>query len=482
MILPRIKHFSFIIIIFFSEKEECLVLDIDPEIIQNHFDDCIKADQEERQNGKMIRNSMFSQKYHKYDYTVDFTSILPPRQTKTTEELPKYEKKENYLPEMAVFRDFKADSDYKHLLGHPLSLIFVAIKWHRVRKFFYMDIFLYVLFTLVLNAQILMPNNMLHTTLSVLFVIVFIWEVIQTVIFGAKYFKNLDNWLTFLLLVMSGITISMWYKRDDPKDEVYERIVRQINATTALVSILNFFFLIGHFPSISTSVIMVKTVYLTLFKSLMTYSILLLAFTSSFYVLFHPIPDPDNYSEYLYKGYKYNSSCYGPFDNYGLAIVKSVLMATGEYDSVNFPLQENPVYYPIMTLFVIVICVGLFNLLTALAVSDIQNIKTSSELWGQVIKIEQIARMERLFLTRRLIRLFPFLKYIALYPIDYLDTKVNIDVGKQIVEGIAPSKKPIPLNEEILEMLEARRKLFKEECLVTSEKMQKSEFFSDFQK
>lgn len=376
-------------------------------------------------------------------YSIDFTSILPPRNI--TESTNKSRK--NYKPEMSVLEHISNDPDYNQLLLHPLVLVFIAMKWYRIRYFFFFDAFLYLCFTLLLNFYIFLPDVMLFLFLFVFLVTVIVWEVIQITVFSKIYFCYIESWIKMLVLLLTSMVVIV-----HPFSQYMQHFVTQMNAASSLVSFMNFFFVIGHFPHLSTNVIMIRTVYTTLFKSFLIYSILFIAFITCFYILFK-----DSYSLY--------------FRNYWLAIFKTIIMSSGEYDTTNFDLEKHPLSYFVIILFVLMISIGLLNLLTGLAVSDIQNIKANAELYGLDTRIKQIARMEKIFLKSDLIRYCNCFKFICLfYDVDSKSI-AEIDSHKKFIrigsseEGDKSDgyKFSIPIDDKILNVLKSRRKLFQED-------------------
>lgn len=413
------------------------MLDIDPQLLQKHFDECITTYVEEECTHKKQKKSKQKCSQH-CSYSIDLTSILPPK------EAEKQDQGDNeYLAEMPVLEDMSSDSEYDSLILHPLVLVFIAMKWHQIRYFFFLDLIAYLSFTVCLNLYIFYPIVLFYLFVCVLLAVIIIWEVIQITVFCKLYLRFLESWLKMSVILLGVVIILMHYF----KAQAQYALV-QIYAVASLISFINFFFVIGNFPTFSTSVIMIKSVYLTLFKSFLTYSILIIAFINSFYIVF--------------RDYNYDF-----FRNYWLAIFKTIVMSTGEYDSGNLTEEVYTIAYPILILFVLLISIGLLNLLTGLAVSDIQNIKSNAEMYGYEMRILQISRMEKIFLRYIFFRRFSCFRSICLFANPDLDMTVDIDANNRTIEitNIAEDQVLIkmPVSDKILNVLKARRKFFQED-------------------
>lgn len=339
---------------------------------------------------------------------------------------------------MTVFQKLAKHPDYKPLLNHPLALTFVEMKWYRIRKYFYTEFLLYVIYSIFLLAYIIHPVEYQHYLLLFLFLIILTWESIQIYIFRHQYFQYFENWLQMILLLSSFCVIVLHFIISNNN-----KIVKQFHAGSVFITIINFFFLIGYFPNLSTRVIMLKTVYTTLLSAFLTYSIIILAFTSSFYILYNDEEgDPNS------------------FRNFGLSFYKTILMSAGEYEATTINTKNYPVVsYLLVILFVVLITIGLLNLLTGLAVNDIAQIKSNAELYGQVIRINRIARLEKILLKTDIQKKLPFLKYISLFPIK--DTRCILFTSlKQVIlrsEDAGPDRyNRIPVSDKIVRSFKDR--------------------------
>lgn len=102
----------------------------------------------------------------------------------------------------------------------------------------------------------------------------------QFVISPRVYVKTFENWMEVALIVMTVIVLT--------SDENYKDTTRRtFAAITILLAVCEFFILTGSLPvlSFSTHLVMLKTVSKSFLKSLMLYSIILIAFALCFYTL-----------------------------------------------------------------------------------------------------------------------------------------------------------------------------------------------------
>lgn len=178
------------------------------------------------------------------------------------------------------------------------------------------------------------------------------------------------NWFELTLILLSYLVLFGDF------NEEFQRFLRGM---TILFAATEFLFLAGTLPnlSISTHMVILRTVILTFLKSIALYSILLFGFALCFYTLF-------GYDPSLPKGHGSNSTIVAPqvnengeeeekhanfFYHPGIALIKTLVMLTGEFEFENLELGTSS-NYVIFVIFVFVITIVLFNLLNALAVSE----------------------------------------------------------------------------------------------------------------
>jgi len=110
------------------------------------------------------------------------------------------------------------------------------------------------------------------------------------------------------------------------------------------------------------------------------FSLFIIAFAFSFYILLHD-DNGDSDKEYPF------------FDAVGLTLVKTFSMFVGELEFSNIPLN-SAFSYVFFLLFVFLIVVVLMNLLNGLAVSDTQKIRSQAEILALESRLKTITQIE----------------------------------------------------------------------------------------
>ncbi|XP_044734770.1 transient receptor potential cation channel protein painless [Chrysoperla carnea] len=307
-------------------------------------------------------------------------------------------------PETDALLYMTQNPELRHLLKHPVLTSFLFLKWQRISWLFYTNLAFYVTFCLLLICYILIgygqssedrQDDPLARVLSVLLligcIVLSLRELFQLLVSPKIYFINYENWLEIPLIVVAFTIVF---------HEPREHIRQQLSAIAILLSALELVLLIGQHPSLSTNIVMLKTVSWNFFKFLLWYSILLIAFALSFYTLFRGSPQEES---------KQNSTTNGKEDDKegeenffldpGMSLFKTIVMLTGEFDAASIDFKSFPITsHLIFVMFVFLIAIVLFNLLNGLAVSDTQMIKKDAELVGYVTRIELISYIENMML------------------------------------------------------------------------------------
>jgi hypothetical protein len=206
-------------------------------------------------------------------------------------------------------------------------------------------------------------------------VILMIREIFQCVLSWKSYFKSPTNWFEIALIVLGWIVL--FQSNEDTTTQ------RSIRALLILFAAYEFLQLVGTLPilSISTHMVILKKVGVTFLKSIALYSIVLFAFAFSFFTLFGGKKDKDDDETTVKPIEEKSSACckddddndeFNSFGYPGIAIIKTFVMLTGEFDASDLKLELHPFYSVIFVLFVFVVTIVLFNLLNALAVDDTQ--------------------------------------------------------------------------------------------------------------
>lgn len=353
------------------------VTDINPKILEKHFDSCITTN--------TLRPGDDN-----FEIIYDYKNFVPPV-TKRTKELlgvhsskplnSKNDSNDKCPDEMAPIEHVAQANDLRHLMKHPLIASFLFLKWHRLALIFYINFILYTIFCLSLISYILLcyrqevtsraVETLLYTASLVLGVCIFLREVVQLIMSPRNYLRNKENYLEIALIVMVAMILSHFHYYD-------ESTRRTIAALTILLAVGEFFLLTGSLPvlSFSTHLVMLKTVAKSFFKSLLLYSIILIAFSLCFFTLLNETnqssSDGKNTNAATNGDGDEEDDSFNKFQDPGLAIIKTVVMLTGEFDAASINFKLNASSYLVFLIFVFLISTVLFNLLNGLAVSDTQ--------------------------------------------------------------------------------------------------------------
>ncbi|XP_069704042.1 transient receptor potential cation channel protein painless-like isoform X2 [Periplaneta americana] len=368
--------------------------DMEPAILEDSLDDCIEYEKESKGNEHHIK--------------VNF-SILKPyvnsdsSEQNSDEELGNAERET--LPEMYPLYYISQSYKLGHLLKHPVLLLFLHLKWNRICLVFYLNILYYLIFVVLLTVDILNDHSLCSTceenscnsesslyklsgirfVIFVLFLILIIRETVQFFMAPQRrtFFLNLENWLELGIIVTISLIISGHCTK----------------LTVAILLLLAWAEVILQFGCIYTLAIyneMMKRVTLNYMKFLAWYGPLIIAFTFSFFVLYHNETPNEGQKEFMSSLQNCsNSSGENEVDFYSyipLTLVKTVVMMIGEFDASSMSFNNGG--YFIFLLFVFVMTIVLVNLLNGLAVSDTQAIRDNAELVTYRSKVKLVHRFE----------------------------------------------------------------------------------------
>lgn len=429
--------------------KEIPIVDIDLNILKKHLDSCI--------NVNNLRPGDANYQIH-----FDYSNLNMNFDAKS---------KHPFGEEMIPISYMAANPELKGLLKHPLLSSFLFLKWNRLAPFFYANLLLYTLFSLALILYLVFCyghdaskewSNMLWGTAIVGGIYVLVRELFQFVTAPNVYFKSVENWLEIILLSLSALVLI-------GDIAITEENRRFVSAILILLASLEFAVLVGALPilSFSTHMVMLKTVFQSLLRSLAFYSIILISFALCFYTLLGGGSESN-----ATASAKNETESDGDFNNFvspGMAILKTIVMMTGEFDASSINLK-TPSSYSIFLLFVIFIAIVLFNLLNGLAVSDTQRIKDEAELVGLIGRAELLARFERIIMKdsnicnrfilqnffihricKRRISLFPFfLPGSQIKVLPNMSNRILIPTKKDVVVDLFKSSRIRSYSEENL--------------------------------
>lgn len=355
-----------------NKFREIPITDIDPKVLETHFNNCVTTN--DRRSGD-----------NKYEIRFNYANLVPAGcvpstiSTTTTKCTKKFPTKPRHYDEMIPIEYMAQSNDLRHLVKHPLVASFLYLKWHRLSLIFYTNFICYSFYCLSILAYLMFCygqdvskslSGFLYCATAIGGLYVLLREISQFVMAPKEYLCNKENYIEVLLIIMTGIVLCSGQKT--------ESFHRTVAAFTILLAVGEYFFLIGSLPilSFSTHVVMLKTVSKSFLKGLLLYSIILIAFALCFYTLLSDerasknSTDGQNNTDTTAE--EEDDDEFNRFGYPGVAIIKTVVMLTGEFDASSINFKNNVWSYFIFVIFVFLISTVLFNLLNGLAVSDTQ--------------------------------------------------------------------------------------------------------------
>ncbi|KAG5672160.1 hypothetical protein PVAND_002313 [Polypedilum vanderplanki] len=321
---------------------------------------------------------------------------------------------EEHGPEIAPLQNIAKNSELRPLIRHPVLSSFLYLKWSKLSFIFHANLLLFSIFMASFIYYIVLSQSLsadeqknsglfsfIRALSFICIALLIIREVFQFILAPKAYLKSPINYFEIALIILGSILLFVNHNEDD-MNPTYLRILR---AVTILFAAYEFLLLIGKLPylNISTHMVILKKVALTFFKSLVLYSILLLSFALCFYCLFGGQKN-DNETTTEQNGNKKEEkeeeqNDFNSFGYPGIAIIKTFVMLTGEFDASELSLEKNASYSIIFLLFVFLITIVLFNLLNALAIDDTHEIKQEGELVDLCERICELDKNEKVVLA-----------------------------------------------------------------------------------
>ncbi|XP_058116102.1 transient receptor potential cation channel protein painless [Anopheles ziemanni] len=376
---------------------ELPISDMDPFLLEKHLDSCVSSN--ERKPGD-----------EDYELKFDFSNFVPPKhKPNASEPVGKSVSALPYEDEMLPIVRMAQSSDNKRLLRHPVISSILLMKWYKLSIFFYLNLLVctiffvsFIFFVVFCYGRDDAPFKVLFRGLSLVgLVYLILRELIQFLLNMRVYVRSAENYME-LLLIFASSTVLIY--------EFGTETRRVASACVILLSALEFTLLVGTLPvlSISTHMVMLKTVSKNFLKCLVLYSIILLSFAFSFYTLFR-VSDNGNATATgapttQDKADDGEDDQFNQFGEIPLALMKTAVMLTGEFEAANIKFQQSSLSYIIFALFLFFVSIVLFNLMNGLAVSDTTTIKAESELIGIVQKVFVIYKYENALKTSKPIR------------------------------------------------------------------------------
>ncbi|XP_059061905.1 transient receptor potential cation channel protein painless [Achroia grisella] len=381
--------------------DEPPLADIHAKTLEKYMDECITTNDERPSDDNYEINMKYSFLVYPNNNSLEGEQSKQPLMDKSNNNFKEYDT--ILAPETDALLYMTRSEELRPLLKHPVITSFLYLKWQRISSLFYANITFYSLLWLCLILYIILGYGVEHKlpeSIEVLSTITYIGAIIglmlliarelfQFLVAPVNYLQSFENWMEIALIFVT--TLILFY------NSASESTKQQLSAVAILLSSAELVLLIGQFPTLSTNIVMLRTVSWNFFKFLLWYCILIIAFALCFYTLFRQEIKDDQ------KAPNLNSNKCGKeeddeedfFVDPGRSLFKTIVMLTGEFDAGSIKFSAYPVTsHIIFIVFVFMIPIVLFNLLNGLAVSDTQAIRANAELVGHISRIRMISYFE----------------------------------------------------------------------------------------
>ncbi|XP_030760663.1 transient receptor potential cation channel protein painless-like [Sitophilus oryzae] len=309
---------------------------IKPSILEKHLNNCVQ--------NKLCDTNVVLQ--------IDYRFLAPPTKITTNETEQHTDDVEPGTTTTDVIYYMSTSTRLKHLIRHPVIATFLLRKWENWNNIFIINIIVYVCFLVPIIIFVIL--NITPIILIISLVLLLLREGCEYIGTKTSYLERYDNLLELLISIMLILMVFLQL--------IYEGEI-QLSSILILLAAFEFMIVLSIAPNCSTNMAIFSTVLVNYFIFLLWYSVLLIAFTYSFYSLFEC----------------QNTS----FVNLTESFFKIIIMMTGELDAGNIKFDMHPLIgKTIFALFIFMIPIVLLNLLNGLAINDIQIIKQNAELTG----------------------------------------------------------------------------------------------------
>lgn len=387
---------------------------IGKEVFEEFLDECISLDVHKTTGEQQI--------------TIDFNFLVAPAK-----------KGQEFFEEISPLEDIANNAELRPLILHPVLSTFLYLKWIKLSILFYTNLLFFFVFLGSFTTYIVFYKSdiVFYTSLTCL-ILMMMKEVLQCYLSYNTYFKSRMNLFELTLIVLIWIVLlDNHFKsvHDEVTNIVGLKTIRVIRGVTILCASYECLILFGDLPnfSVSTHMVILKRVFITFLKSIALYSILLIGFAFCFYTLFGDNGDGSLSTNGTKE--EEDDEDFHHFKYPGFAIIKTIVMFSGELEASSLNLKNNDAFYSlIFLLFVFLITIVLLNLINGLSVSDVFQIKAEGHLVNLCQKIHVLNKYERIIMSRT--DSLRFLKsIISIFPEFVEHGKVEIDRNSKVKLG-----------------------------------------------
>lgn len=327
-------------------KDDYYIKNIDPTILKDFLD------------SRIVVHNHCAHDYFKIEFK--YASFNPDKSCESPDE-------------MDIFMYFSRIPEFKDLLMHPICISLIYLKWLPLKYPFYFNVFINIFYYILsiifftfseINKDPLKPvESILPLPLWIISVFCYI-----VIIFNAYFNQSKVNVVLILLL----------YPRYRPY--AFEYPIYTFCIFFAAIQIMYAFKGVRFF-SIAKFIYLFVKVLKNFLEIMVFYGIIVIIFAFVFYKNYY------EYNKVTFGGTKNNSTQNGTeeidnqeiesqkfqhFFSVDISILKTFIMSTGEMDAGKYNFAENNLIYYLLITFIISITIVLSNLLTGLAVNDVE--------------------------------------------------------------------------------------------------------------
>lgn len=254
---------------------EMPVDDLNREVFEDFLNDCVSTNVRTKGNEEQ-------------EIYIDYKFLVPPVEKNI---------RNPFFNEIAPLRSIAHNTELRPLILHPVLTSFIYLKWQKLRVIFSANLAIFSVFMLALLTYIVLGQQSVRNNgedvlpalrtfcylISIIGIIIMILRELFQVWLSAKlYFKSITNYLEIILIIFAFLIL---FVVDNNDSSVASRIIRVVTIVLIAYELLQ---LIGAVPilQVSTHMVILKKVALTFLKSIVIFSIPLIAFSMSFFVLF----------------------------------------------------------------------------------------------------------------------------------------------------------------------------------------------------
>lgn len=357
------------------------IADIDVNVLASYLDECIINMDCNRSVPAMIQMNY-----------VNFSPVEPHMATSTRTEDPEHI---DYIAtEMSAIEYIISIRHLRHMTTHPLIASYLFLKRCRLLPMLHINLYVYAVFSVALITHILWPQDLRLVPPVIIggATYLMVRETIKLLALPAHYARSPATYLSLALVLLTIALLG-----DDATDNstLGASARCSLSAITILVVAWELIMTIDALSSMtfSTHLLMLFKVTQSLIKSMLVFSIILMSFAMCFHMLLGSSASNDQENSHT------NSSSedqYGSFGTLGLANIRTIVMLTGEFDASSIVFR-NAFVGMVFLAFVLFVSIAMFNLLTGLAVSDTQEIRTGAKLTYWIRQAETMIQYERMF-------------------------------------------------------------------------------------